>query len=83
MSKKTARAKSSPPKSRKSKDAPKRRKPSRRKSESGDISPELSAAGIEHFSISESTAAARESKTAAVKDILERSAKRKTSSKAL
>ena len=58
--------------------APKRKSPIRsRKSPShkankGDISPALSQSGIETFSVSESTAAARESKTAAVADILKR-----------
>ena len=55
--------------------AEKDRKPAARKTRrkaiaSGDVSPENSACGIETFTISESTSAARESKTAAVSDIL-------------
>jgi polyphosphate kinase len=55
--------------------AKKDRKPAARKTRrkaiaSGDVSPENSACGIETFTISESTSAARESKTAAVSDIL-------------
>ncbi|MCB1236255.1 MAG: polyphosphate kinase 2, partial [Verrucomicrobiae bacterium] len=52
-----------------------------RTAKSGDISPSLTKAGIEQYSVAQSTAAARESKTAAVKDILERSAR--SGSKAL
>jgi hypothetical protein len=59
--------------------AKKNRKPttwktSRKATASGDVSPENSACGIETFAISESTSAARESKTAAVSDILQAAA---------
>jgi polyphosphate kinase 2 len=46
-------------------------KTSRGKTASGDVAPDISARGIETFSIAESTSAARESKTAAVSDILQ------------
>ena len=46
------------------------RKSGRGRTASGDVSPDTTVQGIETFSISESTAAARESKTAAVSDIL-------------
>ncbi len=46
------------------------RKTSRKATAEGDVSPDSSARGIETFAVSESTSAARESKTAAVSDIL-------------
>jgi len=46
------------------------RKATRSMASLGDVAPNQSARGIESFSISESTAAARESKTAAISDIL-------------
>ncbi len=67
--KKPAKVKTAPRKS------PKPHTASRKRATgSGDISPSLSATGIETFSVSESTSAAQESKTAAVKDILHREA---------
>ena len=50
------------------------RKSGRVKTASGDVSPDTTVHGIETYSISESTSAARESKTAAVSDILHRAA---------
>jgi len=48
-----------------------RKKPAKRRPvASGDIPPEISAQGIETFSVGEGVAAARESKAAAVRDIL-------------
>jgi polyphosphate kinase 2 len=46
----------------------------RRASAAGDVPPVLSQEGIEGFAVSESTSAARESKAAAVEDILRREA---------
>ena len=46
------------------------RKSGRGKTSRGDVSPDSTSRGIETFSISESTSAARESKTAAISDIL-------------
>ncbi|MBL9152423.1 MAG: polyphosphate kinase 2 [Verrucomicrobiales bacterium] len=45
-----------------------------RRAKKGDIAPSLSATGIETHAVTESTSAARESKTAAVTDILRRTA---------
>lgn len=49
------------------------RKSHSHKANEGDIAPALSQGDIEEFAVSESTSAARESKTAAVADILKRS----------
>ncbi|MBP6784253.1 MAG: polyphosphate kinase 2 [Verrucomicrobiales bacterium] len=54
------------------KSRPRSRKSGSHKTSEGDTSPVLSQGGIEEFSVSESTSAARESKTAAVTDILKR-----------
>ncbi len=43
-----------------------------RRTSTGDVPPDISATGIEQFSIEETTRAARESKAAAVQDIVER-----------
>ena len=44
---------------------------SKRRAESGDTSPSLSSSGVESFTVSESTSAARESKAVAIEDILQ------------
>ena len=70
MTKKAGKKSPAPTPQRKSR--PRTRKSSSHKADQGDISPALSQGGIEEFSVSESTSAARESKTAAVTDILKR-----------
>lgn len=49
---------------------PSKRTPQKRSSKAGDIAPDLSAQGIETFTVKESVAAARESKAAAVEEII-------------
>ena len=75
---KSAKKKAVLKRSKKTVKSPKRKvskpKAGARVTKEGDISPSLSTNGVERFSISESTNAARESKATAVKDILERTA---------